>query len=78
MPGWSLGNIVIAVATSYVCGLTLKFKNKTIRHILIAVVMEVSAAIGMLGIKSLVECLLYSQPFVLRTDKRIEDAECVK
>ena len=40
--------------------------------------MEVSAAIGMLGIKSLVECLLYSQPFVLRTDKRIEDAECVK
>lgn len=71
MPGWSLGNIVIALATSLVCKFTEKFKNKTIRHIVIAVVMVLSTAIGILGVKSLVECLLYSQPVLLRVAKNV-------
>lgn len=71
MPGWSLGNIVIAVATSLACTVTSKLKSKTIRHILIAVIMVLSTAVGILGVKSVVECLLYSQPFLLRVAKNI-------
>ena len=71
MPGWSLGNIVIAVATSLTCILTSKFKHKTVRYIIIATIMIVSTAIGILGVKSLVECLLYSQPFILRIAKNV-------
>ena len=71
MPGWSLGNIVIALATSLVCTFTEKLKNKMIRHILIAVVMVISTAVGILGVKSFTECLLYSQPFLLRVAKNV-------
>ena len=71
MPGWSLGNIVIAIATSLICSLTSKLNKKLVRHIIIAIVMVLSTAIGMLGVKSIVECLLYSQPFLLRVAKNI-------
>ena len=67
MPGWSLGNIVIGLSVGLTCRLTRKHKNTIVRYIIIAISIVLSVAVAMLGVKSIVECLLYSQPFFVRT-----------
>ena len=71
MPGWSAGNIVIGIIVGSTCTLTEKFENILLRHIVIAFSIVISTAIAMLGVKSVIECFLYSQPFVLRTANNI-------
>lgn len=70
MPGWAIGNIAIGL----ILGLWFKFVNKINKHrnlsvityIITAVVIAISVAIGILGIKSVVEVILYAQPFAVR------------
>lgn len=69
MPGWALGNLMIGFMVGFVCKITLKCKNQGLRHILIGIAIVISVAIGMLGIKSFVESLLYAQPILLRIAK---------
>lgn len=69
MPGWSLGNLLIGV----ICGLAFS-KAKTIespwiRRGLMTAAIFLATAIGILGIKSLTECILYAQPMVVRIAK---------
>lgn len=71
MPGWALGNIVIGVVVGVTCMITKKMKNAVMRHILIGISVVVSVAVGILGVKSMIECLLYAQPFWLRIAKNI-------
>lgn len=71
MPGWVAGNIVIAVVVGLVCKYTVGLKNKTIRSVIILCVIVASTAAGILGVKSLVEMILYAQPFLLRVAKNI-------
>lgn len=71
MPGWALGNIVIGIVVGTTCLATKNMKNVLFRHIVIGMSMVVSTAIAMLGVKSLVECALYAQPFWLRTANNI-------
>lgn len=71
MPGWAMGNLVIGLIVGFICKHTMKLQNNTLRHILIGIAIVVSVAVGMLGIKSLVEALLYTQPLVLRMAKNI-------
>ena len=71
MPGWAVGNLVIGLIVGLCCKLTLKLQNKTLRHILIGVAIVVSVAIAMLGVKSLVEAFLYTQPILLRMAKNV-------
>lgn len=68
MPGWTLGNLVIGIAL----GLTFRATDRmkpALRWILLAAVIWTSTALGILVVKSLTECLLYSQPFLLRAAK---------
>lgn len=68
MPGWILGNIVIGI----ILGLYFKYfknlsKDKYIIFLIYStIVIVISVGIGILGIKSITECILYSQPFLIR------------
>jgi len=59
MPGWIVGNLIIGV----VLGTVMK---RTSNILVLSIVTCLTTAIGILGGKSLVECLLYSQPLVVR------------
>jgi uncharacterized membrane protein len=71
MPGWAAGNVVIGLAL----GLLFRFTRDsrlTVPVILGSVLVIVAAcAVGILGVKSAVEWLLYSQPLVIRIGKNI-------
>ena len=66
MPGWTIGNLFLGI----VLGLTFiwikKIKKPIIETVLSILITIVSTAFAMLVIKSSVECLLYSQPFLAR------------
>jgi uncharacterized membrane protein len=69
MPGWSAGNIIIGFVVGMVCRLTAKMQNRWLRQMFIGASVVISVAIGILGVKSLVETLLCSQPIILRMAK---------
>ena len=69
MPGWTIGNLAIGI----VCGIAFQ-KIKIIESVwarrgLMALVIIVMTAVGILGLKSLTECLLYAQPVIVRVAK---------
>ena len=71
MPGWAAGNVVIGLALGSLFRLT-RHKKVSIPVTAVSVlVIAAACAIGILGVKSLVEHLLYSQPFILRAGKNI-------
>ena len=69
MPGWALGNVVIGLLLGLCYRLTAGMKNQVLRQLLHALVIVAASALGILVVKSLTECLLYSQPFALRVGK---------
>lgn len=71
MPGWAMGNIVIALSVSLACRFTAGLANRRLRHLILAVVIVASTAVAIIGVKSVVEMLLYTQPFLLRAAKNI-------
>lgn len=71
MPGWALGNLVIGLIVGQICRATKNIDNQGLRQVLIAIAVVVSTAVAMLGVKSIVESLLYAQPFMVRVAKNI-------
>lgn len=71
LPGWAAGNLIIGLAVGMTCSITKKMKNQVLRNIVIAVAIILSTAIGILGIKSITEAILYAQPMVVRVAKNI-------
>ena len=71
LPGWAIGNIVIGLLVGLACKLTINIKSKLIRQIILITTVIIATTIGILGLKSIVECLLYAQPFVLRVAKNM-------
>lgn len=71
MPGWALGNLLIGLGVGTVCKLTCNMKQRLLRHLLIAIAVVLCVGIAMLGVKSLVECILYAQPMLLRMAKNV-------
>lgn len=71
MPGWAAGNLVIGLAVGLTCGFTKNMKSQALRNIIIAAVIVVSTALGILGLKSFVEVILYAQPMILRMAKNV-------
>ena len=71
MPGWALGNIVIGI----IIGLTFRFTRK-MKSIPVGTALNIAAivlgtALGILGVKSVTESILYGQLFVVRVGKNI-------
>ena len=71
MPGWAIGNIVIALSVSLACKCTDGLKKRWIRYLILLIVIVAATAVAILGIKSLVEMVLYAQPFLLRVAKNV-------
>lgn len=71
MPGWALGNIVIGIALGCVFSVSAKLEKKSIKWAVYIITVIISVAVGILGVKSLTEMLLYSQPFALRVAKNV-------
>lgn len=71
MPGWAAGNILIAFAVSFACKYTSGLKNRWLRRLIILSVIVAATAVGILGIKSYVEMVLYAQPMLLRMAKNV-------
>ena len=69
MPGWALGNIVIGLALGLTFHRTENLKNSRLRAVLYGAAVIGSVTIGILGVKSLTESLLYGQPLLLRIGK---------
>lgn len=71
MPGWIFGNIVIGI----VCGMAVvcvkKHHNQWLQQGIMIIAVVASTAIGILGIKSMTEVLLYGIPFVVRLANNI-------
>lgn len=69
MPGWAMGNLVIGLIVGLTCRMTAGMKNQWLRHLILGGAILGSVAIGMLGVKSLVEAVIYAQPMLLRVMK---------
>ena len=72
MPGWALGNILIGLMLGTAFRLT-RFENTKqsplLRTIILGAVIILSCALGILGVKSITESILYTQPFAIRVVK---------
>ena len=71
MPGWAIGNLVIGVIVGLTFKLTKRMKKTWLQAVLNFLAIAVSTAIGILILKSLTECILYSQPMVVRMGKNV-------
>lgn len=71
MPGWAAGNIVIALAVSLACRYTAGWKKRWLRSAVLLCVIVLATAAAILGVKSMIEMILYAQPFLLRAAKNV-------
>jgi uncharacterized membrane protein len=69
MPGWALGNLLIGAVCGIAFAALRNIRSAWTRRALMAVVIVIATAAGILGIKSLTECLLYGQPMAVRIAK---------
>lgn len=69
MPGWTIGNLVIGIACGTAFIRLKKLETVRVRRALMVAVIVVATAVGILGLKSLTECLLYAQPMAVRVAK---------
>ena len=71
MPGWALGNIVIGICIGLAFRGTKKMTNRPLATMLCVAAIVAGTALGILGIKSITESILYGQLFIVRAGKNI-------
>ncbi|MBQ1503987.1 MAG: ECF transporter S component [Oscillospiraceae bacterium] len=71
MPGWTVGNLVIGVMLGLVFRAVKPIEKTWLKLAICSAAAVIATALGILGAKSLTECLLYSQPFMLRAAKNV-------
>lgn len=71
MPGWAIGNIAIGLIAGSAFRFSKKINNKWVKRVVCLVATIIGTAIGILGIKSGVESILYAQPILVRIAKNI-------
>lgn len=71
MPGWAAGNIIIGIFFGMAVKYSKNIKNIWLKRIICIAAIVISVAVGILGVKSFIEVLLYSQPFWLRITNNI-------
>ena len=71
MPGWALGNVVIGICLGPGFRTAKQMKNRALATALCVAAIAAGTALGILGIKSFTESVLYSQPFIVRIGKNI-------
>lgn len=71
MPGWAAGNMIIGIALGSYFHFFRNKKITVLSTVTAVVVIIISTAAGILGVKSVVEWILYAQPFLVRAAKNI-------
>lgn len=71
MPGWVLGNLIIGIISGLAFKYTKNMKNKVLKYIICGVAIIFSTFLGIFVCKSLLESVIYSQPFILRVANNI-------
>lgn len=71
MIGWSLGNILIGAILGYIFNNLKDIRAVVLKNAVFLFSIIFSVGYGILGLKSLVECILFSQPFIIRAGKNI-------
>ena len=71
MPGWALGNVVIGLGLGLAFKTTKGTKPQWLRYSLWVIAAVLFTAIGILGVKSLVDSLIKSQPFLVRAGMNV-------
>lgn len=66
MPGWALGNVIIGLTMGSTFKLSKSLKRSSVAVLISVIGIVVGTAIGILGVKSIVEWLLYAQPVIVR------------
>ena len=69
MPGWALGNLVIGAVLGLAFPRTRKLKSRGLAAAMNAAAILISVTAGILCLKSLLESMLYLQPFAVRAGK---------
>ena len=71
MPGWALGNVVIGICLGMAFRMSKRMENRALATALCVAAIVAGTALGILGIKSVTESILYGQPFIVRVGKNI-------
>ena len=71
MPGWALGNVSIGLGLGCAFSLCKRTEKTAAKYCILIIAVVLSTATGILGIKSLVDSLIRSQPFLLRVGMNI-------
>ena len=71
MPGWALGNVVIGICLGLTFHKAKQMKNHALSTALCVVAIAAGTALGILGIKSVTESILYGQLFIVRVGKNL-------
>ena len=71
MPGWALGNLLIGLIMGFAFRVMNHRQNRVFKWFVCVMAAVAGAALGILGIKSGVEFVLYGQPFWFRVAKNL-------
>lgn len=71
MPGWALGNIVIGISLGLTFRTTKKMNSLPVKTVLNILAIVLGPALGILGVKSVTESILYAQMFIVRAGKNV-------
>ena len=71
MPGWALGNVAIGICLGLGFRTAKQMKNRVLAAALCAAAITAGTALGILGIKSIAESILYGQPLIVRIGKNL-------
>lgn len=69
MPGWAAGNVLIGLMVGTCFRMTKKMENRLAGFIIAGICIVAACALGILGVKSITESLLYAQPVAVRAVK---------
>lgn len=71
MPGWVAGNLILGIVMGLTFKVTKRLEKPVLELIISAIVIIITTAFAMLIVKSVVEYLIYSEPFILRVIKNV-------
>lgn len=71
LPGWAIGNIVLGIIIGLTFKAVKKLKRPWLEDIISIVVIIIATALAILLVKSMVEHLLYYEPFLIRVAKNV-------
>lgn len=71
MPGWALGNIPIGIGLGLTFARTKGMKSPVLRYVIRIAAVVLFTAIGILGVKSLVDSIIKAQPFTVRVGMNV-------